>query len=377
MNTIRFSLCCLLASVLAEAGSGRLGAAVLRPGDIVAVALQAVFRVDPVTGDRTIISDNATGSGPAFAFLSNVVVEATGNIFLTDRGDGDTVARILEVDPATGDRRLVAGNGVGTTPQEFAVPVDIVVEPEGTLLVLDGGRNVVFRVDPRTGDRVILSGMDNGGGAPFPDVESLAVDSSGAIYVGADEGPPLFQVEALTGDRTIIPDGTGPRVDVGEAIAIGAGGDLLVVAGVGADDGILRVDPVTGNRQIVTGGAVGSGPIFEIVSAIDRDERENIFVAEWNAQAIFHVDPATGNRTILSSSTVGSGPAMGSLRALAVVPVPEPSALALVLSGLSSVLAATAARKRWALRGSGSQKLSRGCQRDLATLWGKCNTSAV
>ena len=56
----------------------------------------AVVRVDPVSGDRTIVSDDVTGAGPAFTFPFGIAVEATGDLVVTDGG------RVVRVDPLSG-----------------------------------------------------------------------------------------------------------------------------------------------------------------------------------------------------------------------------------------------------------------------------------
>ena len=86
------------------------GIAVEASGDLVVVdtGLDAVVRVDPVTGDRTIVSDAGTGTGPAFNSPRGIAVEASGDLVVVD-SDLDAVFR---VDPVTGDRSLVSfGNG--------------------------------------------------------------------------------------------------------------------------------------------------------------------------------------------------------------------------------------------------------------------------
>ncbi|MFC6674098.1 hypothetical protein [Marinobacterium aestuariivivens] len=88
------------------------------------------------------------------------------------------------------------------------------------------------------------------------------------------------------------------------------GGDMLV-----ADphyDAIVKVDPLTGNREFFSGGVVGSGPSFEGVVGITLDRFGNVFVTDEVANAVFAIDPTTGDRQILSSDdlAVGTGPAL-------------------------------------------------------------------
>jgi hypothetical protein len=46
--------------------------------------IDAVFRVDPDTGDRTIISDDVTGTGPSFITPYGIAVESDGSLVVID-----------------------------------------------------------------------------------------------------------------------------------------------------------------------------------------------------------------------------------------------------------------------------------------------------
>jgi hypothetical protein len=99
---------------------------------------------------------------------------------------------------------------------------------------------------------------------------------------------------------------------------------------------------VTGDRTLVTGIGVGTGPFFggdggQIGVAADGTLYEGGFLAS----TLVQVDPATGNRTILSDATHGTGPLFKQLTAAcAVVPnVPEPSTIILATLGGLAMLA--------------------------------------
>ena len=72
----------------------------------------AVYYVDPANGHASVLSDNVGhGSGPAFGTLRGVTLDANGNILATDILNN----QIFEIDPTTGNRFVVSGNGVGGT----------------------------------------------------------------------------------------------------------------------------------------------------------------------------------------------------------------------------------------------------------------------
>ena len=74
----------------------------------------------------------------------------------------------------------------------------------------------------------------------------------------------------------------------------GAGGDILVtdIAAGTANPRVLRIDPATGNRIVLTGALVGAGPAAT-VAAVGL-ENGVIYVTDVVGDQIMSVDPATG-----------------------------------------------------------------------------------
>jgi outer membrane protein assembly factor BamB len=142
---------------LATAGGGPgflspQGIAIEADGALVVGDFDAVFRVNPSTGERTIITDPSMGSGPSLSNFRRLAVTASGALVVPDIA----LNAVLRVDPTTGERRLISGNSVGRGPA-FGGPHGIAVQADGTLVVTDFLLNAIIRVDPVTGDRVIVS----------------------------------------------------------------------------------------------------------------------------------------------------------------------------------------------------------------------------
>ena len=98
---------------------------------VVDTHLAAVPRVDPVSGDRTIVSDAGTGSGFGFGGLAvptSIAVEGTGSLVVLGVCCGlePFNSYMLRVDPVSGDRTVVSGLGIGRGPP-FVVPSDVAV----------------------------------------------------------------------------------------------------------------------------------------------------------------------------------------------------------------------------------------------------------
>ncbi len=92
----------------------------------------SVWSINPVTGVATDISDNnGIGTGLLFQDLYGVVYDNNnGMLYVTDRGTSGN-PQIDQVNPITGDRTVIAGNGVGGTT--FGqLSMGIVVYPAGS-----------------------------------------------------------------------------------------------------------------------------------------------------------------------------------------------------------------------------------------------------
>ncbi len=124
------------------------------------------------------------GSGPGFVTPFDIGVEADGSLVVIDSG----LEAVVRVDPVSGDRTIVsdAGTGSGTA---FESPLGIAVEADGSLVVIDIGLLAVLRVDPVTGDRTIHSDATTGvdivasASAPAPEPVAEPPATGGPTYI--------------------------------------------------------------------------------------------------------------------------------------------------------------------------------------------------
>jgi len=189
----------------------------------------ALFVVDPATGARTVLSDFGSGANPGFNPVG-VAVEPDGTILVIDINAGTGFqGALFRVDPLTGARTLLSDFGSGANPGES--PVGVAVEPNGTILVVDvsagtGNLGALFRVDPLSGARTLVSDFGSGANPGFNPV-GVAVEPDGTILViDEDAGTgflgALFRVDPMTGARTLLSDfgsGANPGSDpIGVAV---------------------------------------------------------------------------------------------------------------------------------------------------------------
>lgn len=169
----------------------------------------AIFRVDPVTGAQTTLTQ-----GGNFYFLQGLAIAPVGtpndgDIYVTSVGDGAGItSKLIKVDPSTGAQTIISSGG------NFNYPVGMAIESDGNILVVDALAKMVIRVDPGTGVQTVLSDAANAaqgtGLNTFLLPTHVTLDSAGELYVsdgkvnaGVNERL-LFKVDKTTGNRTLV-----------------------------------------------------------------------------------------------------------------------------------------------------------------------------
>jgi uncharacterized repeat protein (TIGR03803 family) len=243
--------------------------------------LGALFRVDPSTGVRTLLSDfGNVAQGPTGVNPRGVVIESSGNVLVIDSGGGTgDKGSLFRVNPSTGTRTLLSDFGDVAQGPTGADPFGVNVEPSGNIIVTDsaagtGGLGALFRVNPSSGKRTLLSDFGDVGQGPTGFTPySVVIDSQGSILVidsaaGTGGLGALFRVNPSTGVRTLLSDfgnvAQGPTGSGPVGIVIESSGGLLVIdalAGTGGLGALFRVNPSTGVRTLLSDfGNVAQGP---------------------------------------------------------------------------------------------------------------------
>jgi sugar lactone lactonase YvrE len=131
----------------------------------------------------------------------------------------------------------------------IAEPIALAVEADGSLVVVDGVLDAVVRVHPTnptptTGHHTLVSGLGRGTGAFVGFPAGIAVAPDGGLMVTYDgvEAGAVVRVDPITGDRTVLSGcavvddsfkctsliGAGHPLDFPSDIAVEADGDLVV-----------------------------------------------------------------------------------------------------------------------------------------------------
>lgn len=284
----------------------------------------AIWHVDPLTGDRQLITGRGRGSGPGFV-SENLVWDPRGRILITDAPGSS----ILAVDPLSGDRTVVSSHNEALGHPDFNATAIAAIGPDA-LAATDQDRRALFHIDLATGARSILSGSGVGTGPDFNRPYEIAAGPSGEVYVidigsGDDQiGTVLMAVDPTTGNRRILYGDRDTPGAIGDphGLTVLPNGDVLVRVYAG---GLVRVDPETGLYSTVATTHLGQGPQLEANDYVSSFLPGRVLLSDQHQGALFDLDLRTGARRVLSGVGVGSGPAMESPLGMTVV-IPEPSA---------------------------------------------------
>jgi len=195
----------VVASDINLSGGQATGISIAPNGDIIVGTFggsSSVTRVDPVTGNTTLLS--SAGS------LNGVAVNSAGDIFIAP----ELGEQILRLDSSGTLQQTY--DLIGPPGQDFGRPEDIAFAPDGDLIVLDGIRDVFLKLDITSGSQTIIDplvfssfpfgiAIEAGGDFVFPGFET---SSSEAALWRLD---PATQIATLITSGDLLPGGNGLR----------------------------------------------------------------------------------------------------------------------------------------------------------------------
>ena len=296
------------------------GPALLNPGSLVLDSANnrvliadngtfTLYEVDLATGDRTIISNSVTGTGPLIANNEGVELDTNSNRALAIHRVSK--AALYGVNLTTGDRTLLSGDGTaaGSGTQFSQIEAVQFDAANNRALITDSGLNAVFGVNLATGARTVLSSPTVGTGPNTQSVRDIEYDpATNCAYVVANLTASteiaVYSIDLNTGNRLILSDtthGTGTNFSFPLGIAINAASNELFVMDTNLR-AVFSVDMTTGNRTIVSqNGVLGVGIDFFSGWDIEYDAANNrVLVVDLSLDALIGVDLATGDRTLIS-----------------------------------------------------------------------------
>lgn len=227
----------------------------------------------------------------------------------------NVLASVLKVDLETGTRSVFSGPGVGMGPAFGNVQGDIVVDlANDRLLLMDKTPGALVAVDRATGDRSVLS--DNSDPGPqIRSPEGVAMDQTRTgIYYVDTLADAVVRVDLTTGERFVVSDGNVPAdpqpvaIRYPRALALDVDNGRLLVTDSQLD-GLVSVDLADGSRAEITQSTTDLDLSLPRGVLLDG---ERALVTDLGVDAIVAIDlrPGStfGDRTIVSGDHVGSGP---------------------------------------------------------------------
>lgn len=174
-------------------------------GELYALRLfQGLMRVGVATGDRTTVSQSASpavGRGFPLTRPVDLAVETSGSLLVMEEYEG-----LVRVALANGDRAIAYPSTMFIEP-----PINFDILPDGRIVHGLSGTNALFAFDPRTRRDEVLTGRGRGAGPELGALGDVVVTPDGSVFVIDLIVPTVLAVDPLTGDRTVISGGAGDR----------------------------------------------------------------------------------------------------------------------------------------------------------------------
>ncbi|HMD61991.1 MAG TPA: immunoglobulin domain-containing protein, partial [Opitutaceae bacterium] len=284
-------------------------------------------------------SADGTGAAARFRSPAAVATDASGNLFVTDTGNGTIRKIVLSTGAVTtiAGTAGVTGNTDGTGPAaQFNSPQGLCADGSGNLYVADQINNSIRKVVVSSGAVTTYANTSGVAGsidgapasARFKSPTGISVDGSGTVFV-ADTGNNTIRKIPSSGNTSTLAGTAGQR---GSTDATGAAARFYVPAGVAADSsGNVYVSDQGNNtiRKITSSGAVttfsgvatvvgfvdgtGTAAQFYLPAGMAADSGGNVYVADSGNNTVRKLTPAAVVTTLAgtpgSGNSDGTGPA--------------------------------------------------------------------
>ncbi|MBX7184274.1 MAG: hypothetical protein K1Y01_03925, partial [Vicinamibacteria bacterium] len=215
---------------IAIRGDGKL--VVTDGGATTGVFSDAVFLVDPATGNRSILSDDTVpNTSNPLTTPNGIIVHSTQGILVADSTTTDTVTK---VDGATGARTIFSSNTVPDGVNPISNPIGLAEDTNGTILLVEnnttvGANRQLLRLNATTGARTVVSNLST-----TLAFSGVAAGSAGIFVTSTTTPDSLYQVNASTGAITLISNS-----NVGDGVLLANNlnnGLVMIPAGAGAPE---------------------------------------------------------------------------------------------------------------------------------------------
>ncbi|MCC6989029.1 MAG: immunoglobulin domain-containing protein [Acidobacteria bacterium] len=254
-------------------------------------------------------STNGSGAAARFSYPSGVAVDASGNVYVADAGNG-TIRKITPagaVSTLAGQPGMVGSEDGAGAAARFYSPGGVAVDGAGHVYVADTFNHRVRKISP-AGNVTTLAGQGTAGSAngtgtaaQFNYPHGLAVSSSGTVFVADRRNHTIRAVTAagvvstLAGLPGVFGSQDGTRTDARFkepfGVALDTDGNLYITD---KENNLIRKSTPAGNVTTLAGLATVSGSTdgrgrearFGAPMGIAADRQGNVYVADADANRI-------------------------------------------------------------------------------------------
>ncbi len=269
---------------------------------------------------KSSYANAAHGSGPLWRTTKGLAIDPEANmayVLTSGRVLGDV--GIMPVELNSGIRGPVVSNWMDASQgTQLAPPSHMIYHREHNRFYVlsdhaeDVNGRALISVNPETGDRTVISGVDRGSGVNFEFAVAIAQGPGNSVFVSDNKAARVLQVDIQTGNRTVLVDQQTATHNLQGILALAwnnnpANSRLYAVINTTRGSILslnLNSSPVSSSvltSSVVVGQGVGSGPVIDSsASDVIYDSLNNRLVILTRSSDIIAVDLSTGNRQLLA-----------------------------------------------------------------------------
>ncbi|MES2275386.1 MAG: NHL repeat-containing protein [Bacteroidota bacterium] len=256
--------------------------------------------ITTLAGSATPGYNNATGAAASFYSPQNIAIDASGNLYVSDVGN-NAIRKITATGVVT---TLAGGNGPGFvdatgSSAKFTSPAGLVVDASGNVYVADRGNNAIRKITS-AGVVTTIAGAQASGFADgltttarFSNPSGITIDAQGVLYVVDLSNNALRQI-ATDGTVTTLAGNPTTQTDLLNlpvAITTDKSGNMFISDESGRIMELVAATKVlysiagSANTAGYTEGA-GTTAKFNAPMGLTTDAAGNVYVADYNNNVI-------------------------------------------------------------------------------------------
>ncbi len=170
-----------------------------------------IFQVNMKTGEKTLVSSNATHGGIEFTKPNSLTYQPKDNSLLViQKTSNKHEVEIITVNITSGERSLILhdiGNEISLAKHDSQLVMDnSLLLKDGNLVIM--GEDSIYKVDLTSGKSQMLSSNELGQGVKSTLLDTLSYDAEyNRLYVRDKYFYGVFSIDILTGNRSLLVSG--------------------------------------------------------------------------------------------------------------------------------------------------------------------------